>query len=246
MKSALAWRGAEAAEPRVAAAGALSLDLDLGRQQPSPRVENRAAAAQRDIADSGARILIIALFSFMAVRIGADFLATGRLTGLLLLASEALVVVLTVFRRAPAVVDRSVRARALTALSLLGPPLVKPSLVAPIAPEVLTVSLSAIGLLVVIGGKVSLGRSFGLIPANRGIVSTGLYRLVRHPIYLGYLITHVAFVAANPTVWNIALLVTADIALLARAVCEERTLARDEAYRSYQTRVRWRVVPGFF
>jgi hypothetical protein len=46
--------------------------------------------------------------------------------------------------------------------------------------------------------------------------------------------------------WNIALLLTADIALLARAVCEERTLARDEAYRSYQTHVRWRVVPGFF
>ena len=42
------------------------------------------------------------------------------------------------------------------------------------------------------------------------------------------------------------MLVTADIALLARAVCEERTLARDAAYRSYQTRVRWRVVPGLF
>ena len=49
----------------------------------------------------------------MAVRIGADFLETGRLTGLLLLASEALVVVLTVFRRAPVAVDRSAaRARA--------------------------------------------------------------------------------------------------------------------------------------
>ncbi len=98
----------------------------------------------------------------------------------------------------------------------------------------------------VIGGKISLGRSFGLIPANRGIVSSGLYRLVRHPIYLGYLVTHIAFVLANPTAWNIALLVTADVALLARAVCEERTLARDQSYRAYQTRVRWRVVPGLF
>ena len=156
------------------------------------------------------------------------FWQTGRLTGLLLLGSEALVVVLTIFRRAPAIVDRSVRARVLTTLSLLGPLLLRPAAVVPIAPEVLTVALSALGFLVVIAGKISLGRSFGLIPANRGIVSTGLYRLVRHPIYLGYLITHVAFIAANPTVWNIALLVTADIALLARAVCEERTLARDE------------------
>ena len=59
--------------------------------------------------------------------------------------------------------------------------------------------ISAVGLIVVIVGKMSLGRSFGLMPANRGIVSTGLYRVVRHPIYLGYLITHVGFVAANPT-----------------------------------------------
>ncbi len=238
MKSALVAEAA--AESRVAAAGALGLDLG---GQVSARSDERA---QVDLADRGARILVIALFSFMAVRIGADFLATGRLTGLLLLASEALVVVFTVLRRAPATVDRSMRARALTALSLLGPPLVKPSLFPPIAPEVITVGLSALGLFVVIGGKMSLGRSFGLIPANRGIVSTGLYRLVRHPIYLGYLITHLAFVAANPTLWNLALLLTADIALLARAVCEERTLARDDAYRHYQTKVRWRVVPGLF
>ena len=132
----------------------------------------------------------------------------------------------------------------MTTLSLLGPPLVRPSLVAPLAPELVTVGLSVVGMLIVIAGKISLGRSFGLIPANRGIVSKGLYRLVRHPIYLGYLITHFAFVAVDPTVWNIAALLTADIALLARAVCEEGTLARDEADRHYQTRVRWRVVPG--
>lgn len=233
------------AESGVTAAGTVSLDIDLGRQAAA-RPSDAPAVPQPDLADSGARILIIALFSFMAVRLGADFLATGRLTGLLLLASEALVVVFTVLRRAPAAVDRSMRARVLTALSLLGPPLVRPSAVAPIAPEAVTVALSALGLLIVIGGKLSLGRSFGLIPANRGIVSTGLYRLVRHPIYLGYLFTHFAFAAANPTLWNMAMLVTADIALMARAVCEEQTLARDEAYRAYQTRVRWRVVPGVF
>lgn len=244
MKSLLlTWRGAAVAEPPVTAAGALGLDLD--RQGP-PRAVESPQIQQRDLADSGARLLIVFLFSVMAVRIGADFFATGRLTGLLLLASEALVVVFTVCRRAPVTVDRSVRARALTAMSMLGALLVRPSLVAPLAPEIVTVALSAVGLLVVIGGKISLGRSFGLIPANRGIVSSGLYRLVRHPIYLGYLVTHIAFVLANPTAWNIALLVTADVALLARAVCEERTLARDQAYRAYQTRVRWRVVPGMF
>jgi protein-S-isoprenylcysteine O-methyltransferase Ste14 len=240
MKSVLV---ADSAKPPVSSAGAIGLGIDLGGQ---PMSLPNAAAAERDIADRIARAVIIVLFSFMAVRLGADFLATGRLTGLLLLASEALVVVLTLFRRAPAAVDRSMRARVLTTMSLLGPPLVRPAALPPLAPEIVTVAVSAVGLLIVIGGKLSLGRSFGLIPANRGIVSTGLYKMVRHPIYLGYLVTHFAFVAANPTVWNIALLVTADIALMARAVCEEDTLARDEEYRAYQTRVRWRVVPGLF
>lgn len=198
------------------------------------------------VADFVAKAFGVALFSFLAVRIGADFLSTGRLTGLLLLASEALVVILTVFRRAPAVVDRSAKARVLTALSLIGPLLVRPGEVAALAAEAATVSASALGLMIVIAGKVALGRSFGLIPANRGVVCTGPYRLVRHPIYLGYLITHVAFVAANPTMWNMVVFTIADVALLARAVCEEETLTRDQAYKAYTTRVRWRVVPGAF
>ena len=129
---------------------------------------------------------------------------------------------------------------------MLGPPLVRPTGVEGIAPEIATVAVSAAGLLLVITGKLSLGRSFGLMPANRGIVSTGLYRLVRHPIYLGYLITHYAFVAANASMWNVILLVTADLALMVRAVCEERILARDPEYRAYQQIVRWRIVPGLF
>ena len=213
--------------------------------QPAP-VEARPRELPRDHADSVARIVIIALFSFMAIRIGANFLETGRLAGLLLLASEALVVVLTVFRRAPMVVDRTLRARMLTTLAMIGPPLVAPAVAVPLVGDMVSASIGAVGLLVVIGGKLSLGRSFGLIPANRGIVSTGLYRLVRHPIYLGYFITHVAFVAANPTFWNFAVLFVSDLAQLARAVCEERTLAQDAEYRDYQARVRWRVVPGLF
>jgi protein-S-isoprenylcysteine O-methyltransferase Ste14 len=95
-------------------------------------------------------------------------------------------------------------------------------------------------------GKLSLGRSFGLAPANRGVVSSGVYRFVRHPIYLGYLITHVGFVLANPTPANICVLAAADLALMLRARCEEQTLAADDVYRNYMLRVRWRVVPGVF
>jgi len=113
-------------------------------------------------------------------------------------------------------------------------------------PESFTVLIGAIGLIVVVTGKLSLGRSFGLAPANRGVVQTGLYRFVRHPIYLVYLITHIGFVIANPADWNLMLLGMADLALMLRACREEATLAMDPSYREYMQRVRWRVLPGVF
>ena len=125
--------------------------------------------------DIAARFVIVALFSIMVVRLGSDFLQTGRIAGLLLLASEALVVILTVFRRPAGAVDRSVKARTLMVISLIGPILVSPApaSVPTLLPAFATVAISVCGLLVVIVGKVSLGRSFGLMPANRGVVSTG-------------------------------------------------------------------------
>jgi protein-S-isoprenylcysteine O-methyltransferase Ste14 len=237
MKSVLV---ADAAEPAAPAGGPVRLGLPVSQSSAL------TADERRDLADNLARLTIVLLFSMMVYRIGMNFLETGRLTGLLLLASEGLVVVLTVVRRAPVTVDRTIRARLLTTIAMMGPPLVAPAKITPLIPDAASLAVCAVGLLVVIAGKLSLGRSFGLIPANRGIVSSGLYRVVRHPIYLGYLITHVAFLAANPTLWNLGLLFIADSAQMARAVCEEHILAIDERYRAYQTRVRWRVVPGLF
>jgi protein-S-isoprenylcysteine O-methyltransferase Ste14 len=221
-----------------------AISIPLRAPVAGRRLFDHAEQAQL-LADLAARATIVVLFSLMAVRFGADFIATGRVTGLFLLLSETLVVVLTVMRRSAATVDRSIRARILTGVSTLGPPLLAPAAVA-LAPEAVTVALSCAGLSVVIAGKITLGRSFALLPANRGIVSSGIYGIVRHPIYMGYLITHVAFLIANPTVWNVMALLAADTALLARAVCEEKTLALDPQYREYQTRVRWRVAPGLF
>ena len=203
-------------------------------------------AQARLFGDLGARAGIIVLFSMMAVRFGTDFMETGRATGLFLLLSEAIVVVLTLVRRAAVTIDRSVKARILTLICMVGPPLLIPGAAAALAPELATVLMSIVGLSIVIAGKATLGRSFALLPANRGIVSSGVYGIVRHPIYMGYLVTHVAFLIASPSLFNLITLLVADAALLARAVCEESTLALDPEYRSYQSRVRWRVVPGLF
>ena len=182
----------------------------------------------------------------MAFRLASDWMTTGRATGMLLLASEALVVALTLVRRSAAIVDRTWTARLLTGFATFGPSLVIPLATGWRAPALATIAVSSAGLLVVVAGKLSIGRSFGLAPANRGIVSTGLYKVVRHPIYLGYLITHTGFLLANPAPWNLFALAAADVALMLRAVREERTLMQDPAYRVYAARVRWRIVPGIF
>ena len=72
-----------------------------------PLSASREAERRERMADFFARASLSALFMLLAVRIGREFMETGHLTGLLLLVSELLVVVLTVVRRRATIVDRS-------------------------------------------------------------------------------------------------------------------------------------------
>lgn len=198
------------------------------------------------VGDILARGIVSGLFLVLAMHLLQDFLRTGRVTGLLLLASELLVAVFMLARRQTLDVDRSVAALLLTIVSVGGPPFLRTSTLGGIVPDSVTLALSAVGLAIVVVGKLALGRSFGIVPANRGVVTRGPYAWVRHPIYTGYLITHVAFVAAHPSPANVFLVVIADIALVARAFKEEQTLEKDERYQSYRQRVSWHLVPGLF
>jgi protein-S-isoprenylcysteine O-methyltransferase Ste14 len=221
----------------------LSQAIDPAR--PMVEAGARRLGTRERVAEFTARACISGLFVLLATRIGAEFLKTGHLTGLLLLVSELLVVLLTVVRRPAAVVDRTLVTRIVSGISILGVYFIRPVGEA-LLPDIVTACISGAGLLVIITGKLTLGRSFGLLPANRGIVCRGIYTVVRHPIYAGYLVTHTAFLLAHPTASNMALLIASDLALLVRAVYEERTLALDAEYADYMSRVRWRVLPGAF
>ena len=79
------------------------------------------------MADLFARAAISALFVLLAVSIGREYSQTGHFTGLLLLVSEALVVLLTVLRRPATVVDRSWAARMIATISIVGVPFIRPT-----------------------------------------------------------------------------------------------------------------------
>jgi protein-S-isoprenylcysteine O-methyltransferase Ste14 len=224
--------------------GALAPPLAAGGPRPaSLRIDGLTREVCGDLL---ARAVIGGLFTLLSINLFADFLRTGRITGLLLVAGESLVVVLTIVRRRARQVDRSAGAAVITTVSLLAPALLRASTGVGLAPDAVTAMISVVGLCLVVVGKMSLGRSFGIAPANRGVVVRGPYTLVRHPIYTGYLLTHVAFLVANPTPWNLSVLAIGDAALVLRALIEERVLKADVEYEQYCRRVGWHLVPGVF
>ena len=103
--------------------------------------------------------------------------------------------------------------------------------------------ITGLGLLLVLWALGTLGRSFGIAPADRGLVKDGPYRLVRHPMYLGELISLAGAVTGDPTTWNVVLMLVLLLSLLLRIRWEERAVFNYEAYAG---RVRWRLIPGIW
>ena len=139
----------------------------------------------------------------------------------------ALVATLFLIRRAP----RGHRAGPLAlAVALTGTLLMNGVVGQPVATGdwralALADGLLALGLACSIYAAASLGSSFGLAAEARGLVTSGAYRLVRHPLYLGELLAGLGAllpVLAPPTalVYGAFCLCQA-----ARAVLEERALA---------------------
>ena len=93
---------------------------------------------------------------------------------------------------------------------------------------------------------ISLGRWFGVWPALRGLATKGPYRLVRHPMYLAYMIADIGY---NLQEWNLgtALLVAMGWAsLFYRIRAEERILSQDAGWSPYVALVRYRLFPGLW
>lgn len=196
--------------------------------------------------DLGERTFSVLMFSGLALSFWPT-LASAPINGLLLL-SEGLVTAFMVCRR----ITQQVSTRPLDWLVALAgtaaPLLVRP---APpgtphLAPLTVLASLFLAGNIIAIWGKLTLRRSFGLAAANRGVVDGGPYRLLRHPIYAGYILVYIGSILANPTAWNAVLYVCTLAMIVIRVLAEERVLKADPAYAVFMSRVRYRLAPGLF
>ncbi len=91
---------------------------------------------------------------------------------------------------------------------------------------------------------INLGCSFGIVPANRGVKTKGLYAVVRHPIYSLYILHDVSWVLNCFSAHNLLIFVLYCLLTYNRATREEKVLRQDPEYQEYTSKTRYMFLPG--
>jgi protein-S-isoprenylcysteine O-methyltransferase Ste14 len=210
---------------------------------PSDRLRDNASALLRSRAANLATALLLAwLWGMFCYAHLQAWQHTGVLSHLLFAASESLVALLFLLRHEAAAVSAAPGDWLLAVAGTAAPMLFDPSGGGHAAGSGLVLA----GVLLQIGGLLSLNRSFGLVAARRQVKTGGLYRVVRHPLYVSYLLMYSGYVVVNPSLANLLLAVLAAALLVGRIGREERFLARDLAYQAYMDQVRYRLIPQLY
>lgn len=105
-------------------------------------------------------------------------------------------------------------------------------------------AILAAGLTLAVVSLLTLGQSFGVLPAARKPVCSGPYRWIRHPAYAGQLLMLAACGFSSSNLLGIVLPL-ATLPLLGLRISAEEQLLGDtwDEYRNYMSRVRWRICP---
>jgi protein-S-isoprenylcysteine O-methyltransferase Ste14 len=83
------------------------------------------------------------------------------------------------------------------------------------------------------------------VEKEQPVVSTGLYGIVRHPMYVGALIMIVGMPLALGSYWGLLAMIPCVLVFVARITDEEKALREDLAgYTEYTEKVHYRLVPG--
>ncbi len=172
------------------------------------------------------------------------FVARPRLSLVLLVVMETLGALLFLFRRPASRTNFSVWAWFTTIAGTFAPFLLRPADVPADAAWGQWIQLA--GTALALAGLASLGRSFGLLPALRTVREGGAYRVVRHPLYAGYTLQNLGYLASNPTFANVGLVALALAFQVLRIRNEERLLLGEPSYQEYARRTRWRLLPFVF
>ena len=114
----------------------------------------------------------------------------------------------------------------------------------PLVPARVTDALSVASVLADGYARLTLGRNIGFVPAQRRLVTSGPYRLVRHPIYSALFLAECCVVLENYSWVNLTLSAIFLGLFVIKTLMEENFLRVDPAYAKYMDEVRYRWIPG--
>ncbi|RZF29431.1 isoprenylcysteine carboxylmethyltransferase family protein [Paraburkholderia sp. UYCP14C] len=203
-----------------------------------------AREALVEIVARGSAALLLSIFAYEAV--GRWLAEPTRITLLLLVVGAFVTVGLSLFARVPSRRDWTPLAFVLAVGGTFYFLAVRLSPGVQLIPETAGAALQLFGIFWELFAKVSLRRSFGILPANRGVVASGAYRFVRHPMYLGYFLLDLGFLLVNFGIGNMIVYGCQFALQVGRIMLEEKLLSDDGRYRAYRSKVRYRVIPGIF
>lgn len=191
--------------------------------------------------------LLLALVYGLFIRISIGAAMRGDIGALILAVQELSIVILVLTRRRAHVAVAGDSPPAVLAwCGTILPLLLRPSALTPFPFAMLGSAIQLMGGLLVLVATLRLGRSFGIVAANRGVQTGGLYRVVRHPIYAAYILAFGGFVLAHPAMVNGVILAGWLLVQVLRVRAEERLLMQDTRYAMYARHVRYRLVPGWW
>ncbi|HJQ83834.1 MAG TPA: methyltransferase [Candidatus Binatia bacterium] len=113
-----------------------------------------------------------------------------------------------------------------------------------IAPTAVTHAIALASLAVALFARLSLGRNIGFVPAQRELVTSYAYSIVRHPIYAGLFLSLTGFVLRAYSPRNLLVSAIGAGLFIVKTFMEEDFLREDPAYARYMQRVRSRWIPG--
>ncbi len=208
--------------------------------------DNILALAKRMDLDLLERVAVVILYGFMTARFAVSIFDNTNYVNLMLLLSEGMVLVFTLFRRRSTNISHLKMDWVLGFAGTLMPLLAMPTKGNAAIPLAYCAVLLLFGFFIQISAKLTLRRSFGVVAANRGVKISGPYAIIRHPMYAGYILTHIAFILSGPGLWNGVIYGLTFCLLVARILVEERLLKQDQAYLNFSAKVPYRLVPFVF
>jgi protein-S-isoprenylcysteine O-methyltransferase Ste14 len=82
------------------------------------------------------------------------------------------------------------------------------------------------------------------VESDQTVVSTGVYSVVRHPMYFGNVVLMLGIPLALGSYWGLLFVIPGLAVLVARILDEEKVLALQlSGYRDYEQQVHFRLVP---